>query len=90
MADNYLGNNWILPKNKYPYTFKCEFLLPEPWDNEKNRERFEDAIFKAFMEAFPNGVDIINRGLYFAGSIQTGHEKTLACQDEEGEWCIHG
>lgn len=63
-----LGNNWIPPKNKYPYTFECEFLLPEPWDNEKNRERFEDAILKAFIEAFPNGVDIINRTLYFTGA----------------------
>ena len=63
-----MGNNWIPPKNKYLYTFKCEFLLSEPWDNEKNRERFENCSLKAFREAFPNGVDIINRVLYFAGT----------------------
>lgn len=91
MADNLLKRNLFLnTEKKYPYTFKAEFLLPEPWDNEKNRERFEQAIYHAFMEAFPDGVTIINRGLYFTGAIQEGHEQTLARRNEKGEWEIHG
>ena len=75
---------------KYPYTFKVEFLLPEPWDNDSNREKFENAILNAFMEAFPDGVELVNKGLYFAGAIQEGHEQTLARQTENGEWVING
>ena len=91
MSDNLLKKRNFLPsKKRYPYTFKCEFLLPEPWDNEKNRERFEISIIHAFMEAFPDGVDIINRGLYFTGAIEAGHEQTLAMQDDTGKWTITG
>ena len=84
MADILLKRNpFFNTEKKYSYTFKVEFLLPEPWDNDKNRERFENAIYHAFMDAFPDGVDIINRGLYLVGAIQEGHEQTLARQNEK-------
>lgn len=90
MADNLLKRNPFLARDKkYPYTFKVEFLLPEPWDNEKNRDRFEQAIYRAFMDAFPDSVEIINRGLYFAGAIENGHEQALARQNEKGEWVLN-
>lgn len=88
MADDLL-KDWFHHEKKHPYTFKVEFLLPEPWDNDKNRERFESAIYQAFMDAFPDGVEIVNRGLYFAGALMAGHEQTLARQKENGEWVLN-
>ncbi len=90
MTDNLLKCNLFLnTEKKYPYTFKAEFMLSEPWDNEKNRERFEQAIYHAFAEAFPDGVAIINQGLYFVGAIQEGHEQTLARQNNKCEWVLN-
>lgn len=88
MADNLL-KDWFPHKLKHPYTLKVEFLLPEPWDNDKNQERFENAIYQAFMDAFPDGVEIVNRGLYSVGAIETEHEQTLARQNEKGEWVLN-
>ena len=78
-----------LSESKHYYTFKVEFRLPEQWDNKKNRERFEQAIYRAFMDAFPDGVEIINRGLYFRGAVCCGTDQTLACQDGKGGWSLN-